>query len=64
MAQLKQYDRKGDKELPYSDFVEIIQNTKVKRPGRNSKALNYNLVIVNAPNLLLGTILGVIFRFL
>ena len=29
MAQLKQYDRKGDKELPYSDFVEIIQNTKV-----------------------------------
>ena len=29
VAQLKQYDRKGDKELPYSDFVEIIQNTKV-----------------------------------
>jgi uncharacterized membrane protein YfcA len=40
-------------------ITSFIQNTKVKRPGRNSKALNYNLVIVNAPNLLLGTILGV-----
>ena len=40
-------------------ITSFIQNTKVKRPGRNSKALNYNLVIVNEPNLLLGTILGV-----
>lgn len=40
-------------------ITSFIQNTKVKRPGRNTKALNYNLVIVNAPNLLLGTILGV-----
>ena len=40
-------------------LTSFIQNTKVKRPGRNSKALNYNLVIVNAPNLLLGTVLGV-----
>ena len=39
--------------------TSFIQNTKVKRPGRNAKALNYNLVIVNAPNLLLGTVLGV-----
>ena len=40
-------------------LTSFIQNTKVKRPGRNAKALNYNLVIVNAPNLLLGTVLGV-----
>ena len=40
-------------------LTSFIQNTKVKRPGRNSKALNYNLVIVNSPNLLMGTILGV-----
>ena len=40
-------------------LTSFIQNTKVKRPGRNSKALNYNLVIVNAPNLLIGTVLGV-----
>ena len=40
-------------------LTSFIQNTKVKRPGRNAKALNYNLVIVNAPNLLIGTVLGV-----
>ena len=39
--------------------TSFIQNTKVKRPGRNAKALDYNLVIVNSPNLLLGTIFGV-----
>ena len=39
--------------------TSFTQNTKVKRPGRNAKALNYNLVIVNAPNLLLGTVFGV-----
>ena len=33
-------------------LTSFIQNTKVKRPGRNSKALNYNLVI-NHLNLLL-----------
>ena len=40
-------------------LTSFIQNIKVKRPGRNTKALNYNLVIVNAPNLLIGTVLGV-----
>ena len=39
--------------------TSFINNLKIKRPGRNAKALNYNLVIVNAPNLLLGTVLGV-----
>ena len=29
LSQLKQYDRKGDKELSLSDFSEIILNTKV-----------------------------------
>ena len=29
VSQLKQYDRKGDKELSYSDFEEVIHNTKV-----------------------------------
>ena len=28
-SQLRQYDRKGDKELSYSDFAEVIHNTKV-----------------------------------
>ena len=28
-SQFKQYDRKGDKEISYSDFSEIIRNTKV-----------------------------------
>ena len=40
-------------------LTSFIQNTKVKRPGRNCKALNYNLVIVNSSNLLLGTVFGV-----
>ena len=40
-------------------LTSFMQNTRVKRPGRNTKALNYNLVIVNAPNLLIGTVLGV-----
>ncbi len=40
-------------------LTSFIQNLKVKRPGRNTKALNYNLVIVNASNLLLGTVFGV-----
>lgn len=40
-------------------LTSFIQNTKVKRPGRNTKALNYNLVIVNSSNLLLGTVFGV-----
>jgi len=40
-------------------FASFIQNIKVKRPRRNVKALNYNLIIVNASNLLLGTIFGV-----
>lgn len=39
--------------------TSFIQNTKVKRPGRNTKALNYNLIIVNCSNLLLGTVFGV-----
>ena len=29
VSQLRQYDRKGDKELSYSDFAEVIYNTKV-----------------------------------
>ena len=29
LSQLKQYDRKGDKEISFSDFSEIIRNTKV-----------------------------------
>ena len=29
VSQLKQYDRKGNKELSYSDFAEVIHNTKV-----------------------------------
>ena len=40
-------------------FTSFIHNTKVRRPGRNAKALNYNLVIVNTSNLLLGTVFGV-----
>ena len=40
-------------------LTSFIQNTKVKRPGRNTKALNYNLIIVNCSNLLLGTVFGV-----
>ena len=40
-------------------LTSFIQNTKVKRPQRNSKALNYNLIIVNTSNLLLGTVFGV-----
>lgn len=40
-------------------LTSFIQNTKVKRPGRNCKALNYNLIIVNCSNLLLGTVFGV-----
>ena len=40
-------------------LTSFIQNTKVKRPHRNSKALNYNLIIVNTSNLLLGTVFGV-----
>ena len=40
-------------------LTSFIQNLRVKRPGRNTKALNYNLIIVNASNLLLGTVFGV-----
>ena len=40
-------------------LTSFIQNTKVKRPHRNCKALNYNLIIVNTSNLLLGTVFGV-----
>jgi len=40
-------------------LTSFIHNTKVKRPGRNAKALNYNLIIVNSSNLLLGTVFGV-----
>ena len=40
-------------------LTSFIQNTRVKRPGRNTKALNYNLIIVNSSNLLLGTVFGV-----
>lgn len=40
-------------------LTSFIQNTKVKRPKRNCKALNYNLIIVNCSNLLLGTVFGV-----
>ena len=34
-------------------------NLKLKHPNRNSKALDYNLIILICPNLLFGTILGV-----
>ena len=40
-------------------LTSFIQNTKVKRPHRNCKALTYNLIIVNTSNLLLGTVFGV-----
>ena len=40
-------------------ITSFFQNIKVKRPGRDAKALNYNLVIVNTSNLLLGTVFGV-----
>ena len=40
-------------------LTSFIHNTSVKRPGRNVKALNYNLIIVNTSNLLLGTVFGV-----
>ena len=40
-------------------LTSFIQNTKVKRPKRNTKALDYNLIIVNSSNLLLGTVFGV-----
>lgn len=40
-------------------ITSFFQNIKVKRPGRDVKALNYNLVIVNTSNLLLGTVFGV-----
>ena len=53
--QLKQYDRKGDHELSYNDFCEIINNSKVFIsqdeifdlfndfiPEKNSKNINYD----------------------
>ena len=59
LSQLKQYDRKGDKELSLSDFSEIILNTKVIiseeeisdlfsdfcKDNKQTKTINYELFL-------------------
>ena len=59
VSQLKQYDRKGDKELSFADFSEIILNTKVIiseeeiselfsdfcQGNSNNKTINYELFL-------------------
>lgn len=40
-------------------LAAFFMNLKLKHPYRNCKALNFNLVIILCPNLLLGTIFGV-----
>ena len=37
----------------------FILNTRLKHPVRKARAIDYNLIIVIAPNLLFGTMLGV-----
>jgi len=59
LSQLKQYDRKGDKELSLSDFTEIVLNTKVIiseeeieelfndfcKDNKQTKTINYELFL-------------------
>ena len=59
LSQLKQYDRKGEKELSFSDFSEIILNTKVIisneelsdlfldfcKDNKKTKTINYELFL-------------------
>ena len=59
LSQLKQYDRKGDKELSLPDFSEIILNTKVIiseeeieelfsdfcKDNKQAKTINYELFL-------------------
>ena len=43
----------------FGSLAAFIQNIKLQRPGRNSKAFDYNIIILCSPNLLLGTALGI-----
>ena len=43
----------------FGSFASLIQNIKLQRPGRNSKAFDYNIIILCSPNLLFGTALGI-----
>lgn len=45
--------------LLFGSLASFIQNAKTKRPGRNSKALDYDIISLCAPNLLFGTTLGI-----